>query len=122
MSLNPDRKGAAVRSIVENVIDLEHLDQYTLGDRTLQAELLQLFRTQLKNQTNILMSCGTEVDWKSAAHTLKGAAHAIGAGQVRRVAETMETIPFTEKGGRDALVKQLKLAGADFESQVERYL
>ena len=54
---------------VEAVVDLAHLDQYTLGDLSLQAELLQLFRMQLKNQTEELVSCGDATLWRSAVHT-----------------------------------------------------
>lgn len=122
MGLSRATKSEADRSTVETVIDLVHLDQYTLGDRALQAELLQLFRTQLKNQTKTLVSCKTEDDWKSGIHTLKGAARSIGARQVCEVAEAMEAIPFADKEGRDAVLEQLTDVRAMFESNVGQYL
>ena len=122
MNLNPAKKSDTGRLPAGNVIDLLHLNQYTLGDRALQAELLQLFRVQLKNQTKTLVSCNTENAWKSGVHTLKGAARAVGAGQVCEVAEAMEWISFTDRIGRDAVLDQLKTARAVFESHVDRYL
>lgn len=122
MKLGPAKKSETDRSLVENVIDLVHLDQYTLGDRALQAELLQLFRAQLKNQTKTLVSCNTENAWKSGIHTLKGAARAVGAGQVCVVAEAMELISFTDQASRAAILEQLTAARTVFESNVEQYL
>ena len=122
MNLNPAKKSETDRPSAGNVIDLLHLNQYTLGDRALQAELLQLFRVQLKNQTKTLVSCNTENAWKSGVHTLKGAARAVGAGQVCEVAEAMEWISFTDQAGRDTVLDQLKAARAVLESHVEQYL
>jgi len=122
MDPKPAQKRKVERPFVENVVDLVHLDQYTLGDRALQAELLQLFRTQLKNQTKTLVSCNTEDDWKSGVHTLKGAARSIGARQVCEVAEAMEAIPFADKEARDAILQQLSDVRAMFESNVGQYL
>lgn len=107
---------------VEAVVDLAHLDQYTLGDHGLQVELLQLFRVQLKTQTEELVSCADEVVWKSAVHTLKGAARSIGAGQVGEVAEAMELVVFSDEAGRAAVLSRLIAVHAAFEAQVEEYL
>lgn len=122
MNLNPAMKTEAARPAAGNIIDLPHLNQYTLGDRALQAELLQLFRVQLKNQTTSLVSCRSENSWKSGIHTLKGAARAVGAGQVCEVAEAMEWISFADQAGREAVLDQLKAARAAFETHVEEYL
>ncbi len=107
---------------VEAIVDLAHLDQYTLGDHSLQAELLQLFRLQLKNQTEELVSCADKAVWKSAVHTLKGAARSIGAGQVGEVAEAMELVPYSDEAGRAAVLSRLIAVRAAFEAQIEEYL
>lgn len=107
---------------VEAVVDLAHLDQYTLGDHSLQVELLQLFRAQLQTQTEELVSCADEAVWKSAVHTLKGAARSIGAGQVGAVAEAMELVPFSDEAGRAAVLSRLIAVHAAFEAQIEEYL
>ena len=119
-------KQAAVSNVdggsVEAVVDLAHLDQYTLGDHSLQVELLQLFRAQLKDQTEELVSCADEAVWKSAVHTLKGAARSIGAGQVGAVAEAMELVPYSDAAGRAAVLSRLIAVHAAFETQIEEYL
>jgi len=107
---------------VEAVVDIAHLDQYTLGDQSLQVELLQLFRVQLKNQTEELVSCADATLWKSAVHTLKGAARSVGAGQVGDVAEAMEMVEFSDAAARAALLSRLIATRAAFEAQIEEYL
>lgn len=107
---------------VEAVVDLAHLDQYTLGDRDLQAELLQLFRDQLKSQAEELLSCTDAAAWKSAVHTLKGAARSIGAGQVAEVAQAMELVGFSDEAERAAILSRLVAVRAVFEAQVDEYL
>ncbi len=107
---------------VAPAIDLAHLDQYTLGDLCLQSELLQLFRIQLQNQSEELVSCSEEANWRSAVHTLKGAARSIGAGQVADVAEAMELVLFTDQTGRAAVLSRLIAARAVFEAQIDAYI
>lgn len=60
-------------------IDFEHLGRYTMGDRALEVEILGLFVMQLPETLGRLMSATTEADWKSATHTIKGSARAVGA-------------------------------------------
>lgn len=107
---------------VKAVVDLAHLDQYTLGDLSLQAELLQLFRVQLKKQTEELVSCADASLWETAVHTLKGAARSVGAGQVADVAEAMELIEFSDAATRAAILSRLIATRAAFEAQIEEYL
>lgn len=106
-----------------DVIDFDHLDQYTLGDADLQGELLRLFSIQLENQLAELSACADAGTWKQASHTLKGAARAVGVWQVADVAERLETAGFDGGAGdardledlrkaRDAFVVELaRLAG-----------
>ena len=107
---------------VKAIVDLAHLDQYTLGDLSLQSELLQLFRVQLKNQTEELVSCADATLWKSAVHTLKGAARSVGAAQVAEVAEAMEVVEFSDAAARAAVLSRLTATRAAFEAQIEQYL
>jgi hypothetical protein len=53
-----------------SAIDFQHLDQYTLGDEGLQAELLKLFSAQLEAQSAELGSCADAESWRH------GSAHA----------------------------------------------
>jgi HPt (histidine-containing phosphotransfer) domain-containing protein len=74
---------------VERAIDLVHLARMTLGDRTLEREVLQLFDRQARMLVARL-SDGSPAATAALAHTLKGSARGIGAGRVARAAETVE--------------------------------
>jgi hypothetical protein len=70
-------------------IDLAHLARMTLGDKSLEAEVLALF----ERQTVILLARMRQVPSPAAgafAHTLKGSARGIGAWRVAEAAEAVE--------------------------------
>ena len=73
----------------DDIIDLDHLSRMTLGERSLEREVLALFG----RQAEILlprMSSGNVTLAAAAAHTLKGSALGIGAWRVARAAEAVE--------------------------------
>ena len=73
----------------EQPIDLTHLFRMTLGDHSLEREVLALF----ERQADMLIGRmpGLEAAGVAAlAHTLKGSARGIGAWQVARAAEEVE--------------------------------
>ena len=70
-------------------IDLVHLARTTLGDRSLEREVLQLF----DRQSTLLiarMRTAAPNGVATLAHTLKGSALGIGAWRVARAAEALE--------------------------------
>lgn len=70
-------------------IDLVHLARTTLGDRSLEREVLQLF----DRQSMLLiarMRTAAPSGVATLAHTLKGSARGIGAWRVARAAEALE--------------------------------
>jgi HPt (histidine-containing phosphotransfer) domain-containing protein len=70
-------------------IDLVHLARTTLGDRSLEREVLQLF----DRQSTLLiarMRTAAPSGVATLAHTLKGSARGIGAWRVARAAEALE--------------------------------
>jgi HPt (histidine-containing phosphotransfer) domain-containing protein len=82
----------------EQPIDLTHLYRMTLGDHSLEREVLQLF----EQQADMLIGRmpGLEPAGAAAlAHTLKGSARGIGAWRVARAAEMVEQSAAT--GGAD---------------------
>jgi HPt (histidine-containing phosphotransfer) domain-containing protein len=101
-------------------IDFTHLDQYTLGDEGLQGELLRLFSMQLEAQMNELHGCTDAGAWKQAAHTLKGAARAVGVWQVAEVAERLETAGFDGGPGDARDLADLREAAAEFQAEFAR--
>ena len=82
--------GAATRP--EPPLDLAHLRRFTLGDHSLELEILDLFITQAPITLAALNSAGTDRDWRIAAHTLKGSARAVGAWPVAQLAERAEAM------------------------------
>ena len=85
----------------ESVIDEDHLGRMTLGDRSLEREVLEIFA----RQTTLSLSrlAGAEPARAAAvAHTLKGSARGVGAWRVAQAAERLEQVA-SGKGDDEAL-------------------
>ncbi len=91
-------------------IDMEHLHQYTLGDRNLERELLTIFRDQAKIYLNQMDPDCDAQSWAETAHTLKGSAKGVGAWQVARLAETAEAMATVDYRQRQDMIHKLELA------------
>ena len=91
-------------------IDLDHLHQYTLGDRQLERELLGLFRDQAKIYLGKMDPDSDVKNWTDTAHTLKGSARSVGAWQVARLAEAAEAMASVDYRERQDMIRQLELA------------
>ena len=76
-------------------IDLVHLARQTMGDKTLEIEVLQMFARQARACLQDMAS-GETIRVGAAAHRLKGAASSVGAFRVSQTAEAVE------KNGGDA--------------------
>jgi HPt (histidine-containing phosphotransfer) domain-containing protein len=74
---------------VERPVDLVHLARMTLGERSLEREVLQLFDRQVATLMARIQAAPAQ-DIAPLVHTLKGSARAIGATAVARAAEAAE--------------------------------
>jgi len=74
---------------VEAAIDLDHLSRMTLGERSLEREVLALFCRQGDILLQRMETASPPVA-AAAAHTLKGSALGIGAWRVARAADAVE--------------------------------
>src|SRR5215212_12029875 len=83
-------------SAEQRVLDLVHLARQTFGDRDLEREVLALFEAQCRRLLPILAGAGREGERSDAAHTLKGAARAVGAWRLAALADELETALATE--------------------------
>lgn len=83
-------------------IDFAHLDRQTMGDRTLEQEVLALFIHQANSVGEQIAQAGRE-DRLRLAHTLKGAARSVGAFPIADCLAELESRPDEE-----ALLRQLK--------------
>src|ERR1043166_3108980 len=84
-----DSKDAPSLAPDDRPIDLVPLARTTLGDRSLEREVLQLF----DRQSSLLiarMRTAAPNGVATLAHTLKGSARGIGAWRVARAAEALE--------------------------------
>lgn len=91
------------------VIDEDHLERMTLGDRSLEREVLEIFARQAALMLRRI--AGAEPAFAAAAaHTLKGSARGIGAWRVALAAERLE------KAAGDAGSEALHAAIAELES------
>jgi HPt (histidine-containing phosphotransfer) domain-containing protein len=82
----------AGRKLSSRPVDLVHLSRYTLGDRALEGEVLELFCAQSPIYLERLRAAASDKDWKDAAHSLKGSASAIGAWRTAAAAERAEAL------------------------------
>ncbi|PCH46532.1 MAG: histidine kinase [Hyphomicrobiales bacterium] len=71
-------------------VDLVHLARQSLGDRSLECEILNLFRSQSQLYIDRLARAKSRDERKMAAHTILGSARGIGAWAVAEEAEKVE--------------------------------
>jgi HPt (histidine-containing phosphotransfer) domain-containing protein len=101
------------------VLDLTYLRSMTLGEPTLEAEILGLFAAQAQAfVTAIVADAGAATPM--ALHAIKGAARGVGAGQVSRLAEAAERA--TRPAGRAAAVAGLVAALDQAQAAIAAHL
>lgn len=74
----------------KNPVDLVHLSKQSLGDRSLENEILRLFQSQSALYLDRLENATTADERKLAAHTVLGSARGLGAWKVAAAAEWVE--------------------------------
>jgi HPt (histidine-containing phosphotransfer) domain-containing protein len=88
-SIVPSEPAVSGLTASQPVIDLVHLGRMTLGEKSLEAEVLALF----DRQTDMLLTRMEQAPPAAAAafaHTIKGSARGIGAWRVAEAAEAVE--------------------------------
>ncbi len=88
-------------------LDLELLARQTLGDRELEADLLELFELQALRLWPVISGAGEAAARSDAVHTLKGGAAAVGASDVMRIAGELEMALGREGEASAALLSSL---------------
>lgn len=73
-----------------SAIDLAYLEAQCAGDGALLRELAGLFADQIERLTPVIATMGASDQRADAAHTLRGAAQAVGADALAAVLETIE--------------------------------
>lgn len=77
----------------ERPIDLVHLARQTLGDRSLEQEILSLYLRQARTLLQRIEDSHCARERCDIAHTLKGSSRAVGAWHVATAAEAIEIVP-----------------------------
>ena len=75
---------------VAKPVDLVHLARMTMGDRSLEREVLNLFRSQSEICASRITKAENNRDFVEAVHAIKGSARGIGAWKVAEVAAEVE--------------------------------
>jgi HPt (histidine-containing phosphotransfer) domain-containing protein len=89
-------------------VDLAHLAKQTMGNRDLEREVLHLF---LKQSVRTLAKLGESgADRAGLAHVIVGSARGIGAWDVARAAEALETATRQNPAAGDAEIAALNTA------------
>jgi HPt (histidine-containing phosphotransfer) domain-containing protein len=104
----------------DQAIDRMHLARMTLGDRSLEREVLQLF----VRQTTIMLARiagATPALAAACAHTLNGSARGIGAWRVARAAERLEAAAANAMD-TDGAMDELVAASAEARTHVAELL
>ncbi|MHA1522875.1 MAG: Hpt domain-containing protein [Alphaproteobacteria bacterium] len=83
--------------IEDPAVDFDHLQRFTMGNRELECEVLNLFRTQSKLLLEKLHNASDDRAWLEAAHTMKGSAAGIGAWRVQEAAAKVEKLDRAQR-------------------------
>ncbi|MEP0708580.1 Hpt domain-containing protein [Parvibaculum sp.] len=101
-------------------IDLVHLSRYTLGNRSLENELLGLFRSQADVYLARLDEAADDKEWKNAAHSLKGSARGLGAWALADLAEEAEGLAPGD--ARDDIRARMRAAIAAVNAFIDSFM
>ncbi len=93
------------------MIDFDFLERQTLGDAGLRDELLALFVEQIDRQALALADGGAGAQ-RDAAHTLRGAALAVGALDLAEAAGEAERLAERQALGPDRVAALIEAASA----------
>jgi HPt (histidine-containing phosphotransfer) domain-containing protein len=114
---------AAVNNLdeVQVALDVKHLDQSTFGDAALRSEIIKLFTMQLEQSRARIVEAASAQDWRFVMHTLKGAAAAVGAVEVAKLANNWEANGFPpDQSAKHLVLMRYDLAQMAFVAAAQR--
>ena len=111
---------AADFSPTDGVLDEGHLRRMTLGDQSLEREVLQVFVRQISLMLKRIAGADPG-HAAAAAHTLKGSARGLGAWRVAHAAERVEEAAAGSSDLRKA-VAELEAASGEVRGAIEARL
>ena len=102
-------------------IDREHLARMTLGERSLEREVLALFDRQADIMLGRMSKSAPAVA-AAAAHTLKGSARGIGAWRIASTAEAVELAAVGPAGEYKAALGAIRTAVDEAKAAIAEML
>lgn len=75
-----------------DIIDMDHLNKYVMGDDALRDEILEIFVEQINLMLSQFDVQQSDESWTLTAHTLKGAARGVGAWSIGELCEKAEAL------------------------------
>jgi HPt (histidine-containing phosphotransfer) domain-containing protein len=105
------------REHMSTSIDQVHLERMTLGDRSLEREVLEIFARQTAMTLERIAGAGP-ARTAAAAHTLKGSARGVGAWRVAAAAERLEDAATGAADEAVMLAAIAELEAASFEARL----
>ena len=106
--------------LADAVLDERHLRRMTLGDQSLEREVLQIFARQVTLMLKRI-ACAEPCHAAAAAHTLKGSARGLGAWRVADAAERLEQAA-AGSGNLSEAIAELEVAGDEVRGAIEARL
>ena len=85
-------QGQSGSQLTGEPVDLAYLARFTLGNATLEREVLQLFAAQIPLYLEALHGARVRKAWREAAHSIKGSACAVGAWRLAGCAQFAERV------------------------------
>ena len=117
-----DDRCRRVPDMTEKAIDFAYLSRQTAGDHELERELLVLFAQQCVAHLRTIHGSTERQARMDAAHTLKGAARAVGAWQVAEAADRIEEgLAGPEQTVSESALDALALAAAEARAVIARF-
>ncbi len=115
--------GSGPAMACQRPIDLVHLSKYTMGDKDLEREVLNLFATQSALYMDRLREAEDDRAWLEAVHTLKGSATGVGAWRVANYAGEVERLEGDARQAvSDAAIRELGHSVAEVNQYIHELM
>lgn len=110
-----NHRGTGAAEADRQVFDLAHLNDCSMQNQELAAEVVGLFLLQLPAILQAIETAESASGWAFATHTLKGSAAAIGAQKLRDLAAELEAMPFLgDCSVRSLRIRAVNAAASEF--------
>lgn len=93
---------------MDQIFDVAHFRRYTAGNAAFEAEIVDLFLSEMSTSLMALPASVESEDWGGSLHRLRGAALGIGAQRLAGAARCAEALPAGKPGERLIAISQIE--------------